>query len=95
MEVVEGPPDLLGPDMALSAWYDEMKRDFAPSPIILPGIVLDEGEMAYLTANEVAFAPAPPLTLSMSGGMAITRLAKYSASTSWAPGAIWTVVASY
>jgi len=60
LEVLEGPAELIGLDMALLTWYDEMKRNFAPKPISLPDVTLNEGEMAYLTAQEVAFAPAPP-----------------------------------
>jgi hypothetical protein len=40
LEVVAGPAELLGLDMALTNWYDEMKRDFQPSPVPVSGVDL-------------------------------------------------------
>jgi len=48
LKVVEGPPDLVGVDMALTTWYDEMKRDFQPLPISPSGLDLEPGEELYL-----------------------------------------------
>lgn len=62
LQVAEGPPDLIGLDMALSAWYDEMKRDFEPTPILVSGLDLLSGEDAYLEASNVllmAYLPNP------------------------------------
>ena len=48
LKVVAGPPDLVGLEMALTTWYDQMKRDFQPSPIPASGLVLEPGEELYL-----------------------------------------------
>jgi 1-acyl-sn-glycerol-3-phosphate acyltransferase len=63
LEVVEGPADLLGLDMALSAWYDEMKREFRPEPIRIAGIDPLPGEQVYLEASHVPLAPHRPNAL--------------------------------
>ncbi len=64
LKVVGGPPDLLGLDMALSAWYDEMKRAFQPSPIPISRVnLLSDDEKVYLEANKVALLPYRPNAL--------------------------------
>jgi len=60
LEVVEGPSDLLGLEMPLSTWYDELKRDFQPSPISASGVDLSPGEEVYLQVDAVSLAPHRP-----------------------------------
>lgn len=57
LKVVEGPPDLVGLDMALTTWYDEMKRNLQPSPISPDGVDLEEGEELYLRTGTVKLVP--------------------------------------
>jgi 1-acyl-sn-glycerol-3-phosphate acyltransferase len=59
LEVVTGPPDLVGLEMALTTWYDEMKRDFQPSPITTSGLDLDPGEELYLRTGGVKLIAYP------------------------------------
>ncbi len=63
LKVVEGPGSLVGLEMALSQWYDEMKRDFEPLPIPVSGLDLMPGEEAYLEAEPVTLLPYQPSTL--------------------------------
>jgi 1-acyl-sn-glycerol-3-phosphate acyltransferase len=69
LKVVEGPPDLLDLDMALTTWYDEMKRDFQPSPIPASGLDLEPGEEVYLRTGGVKLVPyrSNPLFDSWTG----------------------------
>ncbi len=57
LKVVEGPPDLVDLDMALTTWYDEMKRDFELSPITASGLDLEPGEELYLRTGGVKLVP--------------------------------------
>ena len=57
LKVVEGPPDLVELDMALTTWYDEMKRDFEPSPIPASELDLEPGEEVYLRTGGVKLVP--------------------------------------
>jgi 1-acyl-sn-glycerol-3-phosphate acyltransferase len=57
LKVVEGLPDLMGLDMALTTWYDQMKRDFQPSPISPSGLELEPGEELYLRTENVKLVP--------------------------------------
>jgi 1-acyl-sn-glycerol-3-phosphate acyltransferase len=59
LEVVAGSPDLVGLDMALTAWYDAMKRDFQPSPIPSTGLDLQPGEELYLSTGSVKMVAYP------------------------------------
>jgi hypothetical protein len=43
--------------MALTTWYDEMKRDFQPSPISPDGLDLEPGEELYLRTGNVKLLP--------------------------------------
>jgi hypothetical protein len=63
LEVVEGPTDLVGLDMALSTWYDEMKGNFLPSPIRVSGVDLLPDEEVYLRASGVSLSPHRPNAL--------------------------------
>ena len=63
LRVVEGPADLVGLDMALSTWYDEMKRGFQPTPIPANGVDLLAGEEVYLEARDVPLLPYRPNAL--------------------------------
>jgi hypothetical protein len=63
LEVVEGPADLVGLDMALSTWYDEMKRNFRPSPLSVSGVDLEPDEEVYLRADDVSLSPHRPNAL--------------------------------
>jgi 1-acyl-sn-glycerol-3-phosphate acyltransferase len=63
LKVVEGPPDLVGLDMALLTWYDEMKRGFQPSPISVSGVDLLPREEVYLQASDAALLPHRPNAL--------------------------------
>jgi hypothetical protein len=63
LKVVDGPDDLVGLDMALSTWYDEMKAGFQPSPIPVPDVELLAGEELYLRADGVELLPYKPSAL--------------------------------
>jgi hypothetical protein len=60
LKVKEGPPHLIGLDMALSTWYDEMKKDFQPSPILASEVDLLPGEEVYLETSDAALLPYKP-----------------------------------
>jgi len=53
LRVVDGPAELVGLDMALSTWYDEMKRGFKLSSIPVTDMDLLPDEQVYLRAKEV------------------------------------------
>jgi hypothetical protein len=57
LKVVKGPLDLIGLDMALTTWYDQMKRDFQPLPISPSGLDLAPGEELYLRTGNVKLLP--------------------------------------
>jgi hypothetical protein len=88
LKVVDGPADLIGLDMALSAWHDEMKTDFQPSPTPAPDLKLLTGEELYLKADRVRLLPYRPNVLfdSWASGEA-PRLQPDSQAQSpdWAP----------
>jgi 1-acyl-sn-glycerol-3-phosphate acyltransferase len=63
LKVVKGPLDLIGLDMALSTWYDEMKRDFQPSPIPATDVDLLLDEEVYLQVSGAALSPYRPNAL--------------------------------
>jgi len=79
LELTHGHPDLVGLDMALSMWYDEMKRAFDPRD--LPGMAgagsvdLLNGEKVLLVASEATLAPLAPseFTLDWPGDEPPTR----------------------
>jgi len=60
LKVIEGAPELVGLDMALTTWYDEMKRDFQPQPIAATGVELLPGEKVVLEASGVEMLPHQP-----------------------------------
>jgi hypothetical protein len=61
--LVEGAPELVGLDMALTTWYDEMKRDFNPGPMRVAGVDLELGEEVLLAADGVSLLPHKPSPL--------------------------------
>ncbi|NIV34481.1 MAG: hypothetical protein GWN58_34975, partial [Anaerolineae bacterium] len=63
MEVLEGPPEVVGLDMSLSTWYEHMKRNFSPEPIQVDGVELLPGEEVYLEAQDVTLSPYLPNSL--------------------------------
>ncbi len=63
LRVVEGPPALIDLEMALTAWYDRARDDFAPEPVPVEGVSLEQGEHVYLWADGITLAPAPPNSL--------------------------------
>jgi hypothetical protein len=63
LEVVNGPADLVGLNMALSTWYDEIRRNFKPSPMSVPGVELAPNEEVYLELSDVALSPHKPNAL--------------------------------
>jgi hypothetical protein len=46
--------------MAVSDWYDEMKRGFQPSPVATSDFDLAPGEQVYLMADGVSLSPHRP-----------------------------------
>ena len=60
LEVVEGAPELVGLDMALTTWYDQMKRNFEPEPIATSGVELLPGEHVVLEADGINLMPHQP-----------------------------------
>jgi hypothetical protein len=63
LEVEKGPTDLVGLNMALSTWYDEIRRNFRPSPLSVSDIDLNPNEAVYLELNDVALSPHKPNAL--------------------------------
>lgn len=63
LEVTQGPADLIGLEMALSAWYDEMRRDLQPGPAQSPGSGLNTREETIAEATGVALLPRRPNAL--------------------------------
>ena len=63
LKVVDGPPELVGVEMGLSSWYDEMKRGFKPSPISVTDVELLPDEVVYLQASNVPVVPHRPNAL--------------------------------
>ncbi len=59
LKVAAGPPDLVGLEMALTAWYDQMKRDFQPAPIPATDLDLEPGEELYLRTGQVRLIGYP------------------------------------
>lgn len=51
LRVIRGPRSLIGLDLPLSGWYDEMKRGFVPSPLPRRGKESTPDEEAYLQTN--------------------------------------------
>jgi hypothetical protein len=49
--------------MALSTWYDEMRRNFRPSALSVSGVDLAPDEEVYLGANDVSLSPHRPNAL--------------------------------
>jgi hypothetical protein len=60
LELLAGPADLIGLDMPLSAWYDEVKRAFQPCPIAVNGLELLPGEQVYLEVPDSSLMPHRP-----------------------------------
>lgn len=58
--VTDGHPEMVGLDMALTAWIDEMKRDFAPQPMRVDDVALEAGEVAYLEVANAELEPYRP-----------------------------------
>ncbi|MFN2302551.1 MAG: lysophospholipid acyltransferase family protein, partial [Anaerolineales bacterium] len=58
--VDEGPSDLVGLNMALSTWYDQIRQNFKPTPTSIPGIDLAPNEEVYLEMNGVDLSPHKP-----------------------------------
>ena len=63
LEVIKGPTDLVGLNMALSTWYDEIRKNFRPSPLSVSGLGLIPNEEVYLELNDVALSPHKPNAL--------------------------------
>lgn len=61
--VVQGHPGLVGLNMALSTWYDEIKEGFEPSPLPVSGVELLPYEEVYLEAHDVSLSPHRPNAL--------------------------------
>jgi len=63
LKVVDGHPDTTGLDMAVTAWYDEMKGRFDPHAIEVDGVDLLPGEEVYLRKRGVPLLPHKPNAL--------------------------------
>ena len=63
LKVVEGSPEWLGLDMALSTWYDLMLHNFSPAPIKVSGMNLLPGEEVYLETDHARLLPYRPNAL--------------------------------
>jgi len=61
--VEEGHPDLIGLNMALTAWIDETKSDFSLRPIEVGGLELEPEEEAYLEVADAELEPYRPNAL--------------------------------
>jgi 1-acyl-sn-glycerol-3-phosphate acyltransferase len=58
--VEEGHPSLIGLDMALTAWFDQMKAGFQPVARDIEGIEPEPGEIAYLEVADAELEPYRP-----------------------------------
>jgi hypothetical protein len=69
LKVVEGPARLLGLEMALSRWSDEMLKGFRLEPIQASGLELQPGEKAYAEMAGATLSPqgAVPLPAGPNG----------------------------
>ena len=63
LKIIEGHPDLVGLDMALTGWYDAMKDAFEPEAIVVTGAELLPGEEVYLEKAGVPLLPHQPNAL--------------------------------
>lgn len=54
LRVTNGPRELVGLDMALSAWYDQVKCDLTPEPRSSSDLELAQGEQELLLAASVS-----------------------------------------
>ncbi len=63
LAVVGGPAELVGLEMPVTMWYDEMKRNFEPQAIEVAGVELLPGEEVYLTRDDVIVEPHKPNAL--------------------------------
>ena len=63
LEVLEGHPDLVGLEMALTDWYDAMMAGFEMKPIEAPAGLLRDGEELYLIADGADLLPHDPSPL--------------------------------
>ncbi len=63
LKVLTGPQDLLGVEMGLAAWFDEMKREFSLVARQVNGVGLLAGEQVYLEAPNVQLKPHQPTAL--------------------------------
>lgn len=63
LQVVEGSSEILGLDMALSAWYDEMRKGFELKPIVVRDANLLPEEKVYLETTGVRLLPYRPNAL--------------------------------
>ncbi len=58
--VLEGPSGLKGIEMALSAWYDEMRRELPVYPMIVTDVRLEAGEQVIAATRDVSLLPRRP-----------------------------------
>lgn len=63
LKVIMGPQELLGIEMGLAAWFDEMKRGFDLVARQVNGVTLLPGEQVYLEAPKVQLKPRQPNAL--------------------------------
>lgn len=63
LRVVIGPQELLGVEMGLAAWFDEMQREFTPIVRQVNSVKLMPGELVYLEAPNVQLKPHQPTAL--------------------------------
>ena len=60
LQVVKGHPDLIGLDMALTDWYDQMMDTFQPTPIAAPPDLLGGDEELFLAMDDAKLLPHDP-----------------------------------
>jgi 1-acyl-sn-glycerol-3-phosphate acyltransferase len=63
LQVIDGAPDLIGLEMSLAAWYDEMKKGFMLVPQKQADTPVAPGEHVYLQADGVKLLPYRPNAL--------------------------------
>jgi 1-acyl-sn-glycerol-3-phosphate acyltransferase len=63
LKVIAGPTELVGLDLPLSVWYSQMKRQFKPVPIEVPGLALWPDEQPFLVTEDAELAPHRPSAL--------------------------------
>jgi len=64
LRITKGPQSLIGLDMPLSSWYEDIKASLEMTAVMVPGLELEPQEEPYLAAEGVSLVPHKPSVLS-------------------------------